>query len=251
MKVYQSDLFAIEYREKDRLMLPYWTGVEMSSEDFQNEMKVFMSLLKKTGAKKAVWDHTNFRFQIPEALYSWIETNVNLPAKDLGCHKLAFILGEEVRAQFSTIDCFEVTHSVYTPTYFSNHENAIRWANKRVPVLVNPFEKEISMTLQKVEERGSAIIRIEVSLEQLPYFMKELKTLFNQQAYVHKNYQKFMLLTAREKEVLGLLLQGNNNKTVADRLFTSVHTVTTHRKNILRKLECKSFSDLLKFKLFI
>jgi DNA-binding CsgD family transcriptional regulator len=44
-------------------------------------------------------------------------------------------------------------------------------------------------------------------------------------------------LTSRETEVLWWLAQGCTYERIADRLAMSPHTVTTHIKNIYRKLE--------------
>jgi len=46
-----------------------------------------------------------------------------------------------------------------------------------------------------------------------------------------------MNLTPRETEVLRLLAQGCTYSRVGDRLGMSLHTVTTHIKNIYRKLD--------------
>ncbi|WP_277345468.1 response regulator transcription factor [Maribellus sediminis] len=51
-------------------------------------------------------------------------------------------------------------------------------------------------------------------------------------------------LTIREKEVLRLIALGNTNKTIADTLFISTHTVISHRKNITEKLGIKSIPGL-------
>lgn len=51
-------------------------------------------------------------------------------------------------------------------------------------------------------------------------------------------------LTAREKDVLKLVALGNANKEIAEKLFISVHTVISHRKNITEKLGIKSISGL-------
>lgn len=51
-------------------------------------------------------------------------------------------------------------------------------------------------------------------------------------------------LTIREKEVLKLVAQGFSNKVIADKLFISIHTVISHRKNITEKLGIKSISGL-------
>ena len=51
-------------------------------------------------------------------------------------------------------------------------------------------------------------------------------------------------LSDRETEVLTMVAQGYSNKQIADRLFISIHTVITHRKNITYKLGIKSISGL-------
>lgn len=58
---------------------------------------------------------------------------------------------------------------------------------------------------------------------------------------------EFEALSARETEVLKLLVEGAANKEIADRLNISVNTVVTHRKNISKKTGIKSVSGLTVF----
>lgn len=51
-------------------------------------------------------------------------------------------------------------------------------------------------------------------------------------------------LSLREKEVLRLIALGHTNKSIADTLFISTHTVISHRKNITDKLGIKSIPGL-------
>ncbi len=51
-------------------------------------------------------------------------------------------------------------------------------------------------------------------------------------------------LTEREAEVLVLLTKGYSNKEIADKLNISVHTVISHRKNIVEKTDIKSLPGL-------
>lgn len=51
-------------------------------------------------------------------------------------------------------------------------------------------------------------------------------------------------LTNREKEIVGAIAIGLSNKQIADKLFVSVHTVTTHRRNICAKLDIHSSAGL-------
>lgn len=51
-------------------------------------------------------------------------------------------------------------------------------------------------------------------------------------------------LSNREIDVLVALVKGMTNKEISDKLFISVHTVITHRKNIIHKTGIKSVSGL-------
>ncbi|MDR0811868.1 MAG: response regulator transcription factor [Paludibacter sp.] len=51
-------------------------------------------------------------------------------------------------------------------------------------------------------------------------------------------------LSAREKEILKCVVKGMTNKEIAQTLFLSAHTVITHRRNIVRKLEIHSTAGL-------
>ncbi len=54
------------------------------------------------------------------------------------------------------------------------------------------------------------------------------------------------VLTRREKEVLELIAEGLTNIEIAKKLFISVTTVDTHRKNLLAKFEAKNIASLVK-----
>ena len=51
-------------------------------------------------------------------------------------------------------------------------------------------------------------------------------------------------LSQREKEIITCVVKGMTNKAIADKLFLSIHTVITHRRNIARKLQIHSSAGL-------
>lgn len=51
-------------------------------------------------------------------------------------------------------------------------------------------------------------------------------------------------ISEREKEIIVCLVQGMSNKEIASKLFISVNTVITHRRNIVRKLQIHSLAGL-------
>lgn len=52
-------------------------------------------------------------------------------------------------------------------------------------------------------------------------------------------------LSLRETEIIKLTAKGWNAKTVAGHLFLSTHTVYTHKKNIMKKLNINSSSEMI------
>jgi len=53
------------------------------------------------------------------------------------------------------------------------------------------------------------------------------------------------VLTTRETEILKLIAHGHSTQGIADTLFLSPHTVQTHRKSIIKKLNIKSPTEFV------
>ena len=67
--------------------------------------------------------------------------------------------------------------------------------------------------------------------------------------YFHQSKKKALLLhdtnlTEREKEILHLLIKGISYKKIASDIFISIETVNSHIKNVYRKLDVHSRSEL-------
>jgi DNA-binding NarL/FixJ family response regulator len=54
-------------------------------------------------------------------------------------------------------------------------------------------------------------------------------------------------LSAREREIVQLLAEGNSNKDIARALNISVKTAETHRSNVMRKMEFDSLAELVRY----
>ncbi len=95
-------------------------------------------------------------------------------------------------------------------------------------VLKNATQQELLEALEAVN-KGKTYLSDEVA-----FTLKE-----NEQEQVH-------VLTRREKEVLELIAEGLTNTEIATRLFISVTTVDTHRKNLLAKLNARNTASLVR-----
>jgi two-component system, NarL family, nitrate/nitrite response regulator NarL len=54
------------------------------------------------------------------------------------------------------------------------------------------------------------------------------------------------IISSREKEVLKLIADGLTSPQIADKLFISLHTVDSHRKNLLTKFNVNNTASLIK-----
>ena len=54
-------------------------------------------------------------------------------------------------------------------------------------------------------------------------------------------------VTSREREIIQLVAEGRSNKEAASMLRISVKTIEAHRANIMRKLQLRSVSDLVRY----
>ncbi len=82
----------------------------------------------------------------------------------------------------------------------------------------------------------------------LPYYSeKVLKIIASASQTSDEISSRLNILSSREKEVLKLIAEEYASHEIADRLFVSLNTVETHRKNLLKKLEVKNVVGLIKF----
>ena len=82
------------------------------------------------------------------------------------------------------------------------------------------------------------------------YFSKEVSSILVEELNKPKTLKKRsegIPLTAREIEVLQLIAQEFSNPEIAERLYISIRTVDTHRRNLLEKLSLKNTAGLVKY----
>lgn len=78
------------------------------------------------------------------------------------------------------------------------------------------------------------------------YFAKEAHAELIE-SYRRKEDPAYVELTPREKDILKLVCEEMSSQEIADKLFISVHTAETHRRNLLSKTGCKNSVGLVKY----
>jgi DNA-binding NarL/FixJ family response regulator len=106
--------------------------------------------------------------------------------------------------------------------------------NMKLVALVSTFVDAAQLRqYHGVIEMTDELQRIRYTLNQLQDSMREAE-----------DESESAQLSDREKDVLVCLAKGLKNSEIADQLHISIHTVITHRKNIVRKTGIKSVSAL-------
>jgi len=79
------------------------------------------------------------------------------------------------------------------------------------------------------------------------YLQSNLKGQQQQEMALRDQFVEKMQLTPREIDIIRLVAMGKSAKEMGDELFLSIHTVDTHRRNIISKLKLKNIADLARF----
>jgi DNA-binding NarL/FixJ family response regulator len=103
-------------------------------------------------------------------------------------------------------------------------------------LLKDTTRDELLFALETIR-RGKTFIGNNVSLP------KSGLNLPPQRREVADDFEKTSQLSERELEVLRLMAQGLESQEIAARLYISLHTVQSHRKNILHKLDLHSAAE--------
>jgi DNA-binding NarL/FixJ family response regulator len=97
-------------------------------------------------------------------------------------------------------------------------------------LLKNATKQELSIAIKNVSE-GKRYLSYEASMT-----LRDM----------HAASSGAPVLTRREKEILQLISEGFTNPAIAEKLFISLTTVETHRKNLLAKFKVKNTAILIK-----
>lgn len=117
---------------------------------------------------------------------------------------------------------------IYLTAYGDENLLAEAWKTKPEAFLLKPYsEKQLLVTLK------------------LAFDVKEPATIPLKPD--DPKVKAYTDLSIREREILALVAKGHSSKEISEELFISIHTVDTHRKNILGKMGFHSLMHLVIF----
>lgn len=196
-------------------------------------------------------DHKMFREGLAELLSKSKDLNIIGGAGNRD-EILALLGNQNIHVVIMDIDMGEISGITLTAE--------IRALNPQIRVLALSMHGEKNYIVKMLEAGASGYILKNAGKEEM---MNAIRTVAKGDTYLSsqvsarlidhitnpdkKQKQDGIPLTDREIEVLRLIADEYSNSEIADKLFISIRTVDTHRRNLLEKLQVKNTAGLVKY----
>jgi FixJ family two-component response regulator len=123
-------------------------------------------------------------------------------------------------------------------------------AGVRIPIIFITGHADIPMTVKAMKSGAVEFLtkpfREQDLLDVIHSALRRDRVVREKQRRLAELQERYSLLSAREREVMSLVVSGLLNKQIAAELGASETTVKTHRGHVMQKMEAKSLPDLVR-----
>jgi FixJ family two-component response regulator len=123
-------------------------------------------------------------------------------------------------------------------------------ARLRIPVIFITGHADIPMTVKAMKSGAVEFLtkpfREQDLLDAINKSLARDRERMDKRQELHQLQERYATLTAREREVMGLVVSGMPNKQIASALSASETTIKIHRGHVMRKMQAKSLPDLVR-----
>ena len=120
----------------------------------------------------------------------------------------------------------------------------------RIPIIFITAHGDIPMSVRALKSGAVEFLtkpfRDQDLLDAIQQALQHDRAALEEEAEVHDLRRRYEVLTAREREVMALVVSGKLNKQIASEIGASEATVKIHRGNLMQKMQAESLIELVR-----
>jgi FixJ family two-component response regulator len=118
-----------------------------------------------------------------------------------------------------------------------------------MPVIFMSEQIDVQSAIQAMKAGAIEVLikplAADVLLSAMRHAIERSRTAVNHLMQIRRLQERYAVLTAREREVMSLVVSGRLNKQVSGELGITEFTVKAHRGRMMRKMQARSFAELV------
>jgi len=171
--------------------------------------------------------------------------------ESVGLRAESFATGEEFLRRKRTNDPSCLVLDVRLPQISGlDFQRQLAESGVQIPIIFVTAHGDVPMSVRALKSGAVEFLtkpfRDQDLLDAIHQALQRDRTARERQAEIHDLQERYDALTAREREVMALVVSGMLNKQIASEIGASEATVKIHRGHVMQKMQAGSVVDLLR-----